>query len=230
MLPGESHKIARSSALRAAVLGANDGIVSTASILTGVAAASSDHHNVLLAGIAGVVAGAMSMATGEYVSVSSQSDTERAALNEEQIEIDENFSAEVHELAAIYVHRGLAPDLARQVAHALMQHDALGAHARDELGITEFSTARPLQAALFSAGSFMAGAIVPLLAALAVPGSGGITYIVITALLSLALLGALAAQAGGAPVLRSVIRVSFWSSMAMAASGLTGSLFGQIAG
>ncbi|MDT0178514.1 VIT family protein [Enterobacter sp. BRE11] len=221
----ESHKISRSSALRAAVMGANDGIVSTASILTGVVAGGGSHDSVLLAGIAGVVAGAMSMATGEYVSVSSQADTERAALAEEQRELDQNFTGEMHELAAIYVHRGLNPDLARQVAMALMKHDALNAHARDELGITEFSTARPLTAALFSAGSFMAGALLPLSSVILLTEPVGIMRIVMTAMLSLVLLGALSAKAGGAPVFRSVIRVSFWSSLAMAASGLTGSLF-----
>lgn len=221
----ESHKISRSSVLRAAVMGANDGIVSTASILTGVAAGGGSHNSILLAGITGVVAGAMSMATGEYVSVSSQADTERAALAEEQRELDQNFTGEMHELAAIYVHRGLNPDLARQVAVALMKHDALNAHARDELGITEFSTARPLMAALFSAGSFMVGAFLPLSSVMLISGPVSIMRIVITAMLSLVLLGALSAKAGGAPVFRSVIRVSFWSSLAMAASGLTGSLF-----
>ena len=171
------------------------------------------------------MAGAMSMATGEYVSVSSQADTERAALAEEQRELDQNFTGEMHELTAIYVHRGLNPALARQVAVALMKHDALNAHARDELGITEFSTARPLMAALFSAGSFMAGALLPLSSVILISGPVSIMRIVITAMLSLVLLGALSAKAGGAPVFRSVIRVSFWSSLAMAASGLTGSLF-----
>ncbi|HAU5566457.1 TPA: VIT family protein [Serratia fonticola] len=230
MLHGESHKIARSGWLRAAVLGANDGIVSTASLLTGVAAASTSHQGVMLAGLAGVIAGAMSMATGEYVSVSSLADTEMAALAEEQAELDDNFLAETHELASIYINRGLSSELAHKVALALMQHDALDAHARDELGITEISTARPLQAALLSAGSFAAGAVIPLMAAISVPGKNGIGFIVISALLSLTLLGALAARTGGAPVLRSVCRVSFWSSLAMIASGLTGTLFGHIVG
>ncbi len=227
MLHGESHKIARSGWLRAAVLGANDGIVSTASLLTGVAAASSSAENILLAGVAGVVAGAMSMATGEYVSVSSQADTERAAIAEEQAELDDNFVGETHELASIYRQRGLSAELAHDVAVALMQHDALDAHTRDELGISEHSSARPLQAALFSAGSFAAGAFIPLLAAVA---GSGITGIVLSTLLALIVLGIVSARAGGAPVFRSVVRVSFWSSLAMAASGLTGTLFGHFVG
>ncbi|ORM81776.1 hypothetical protein HA42_09850 [Pantoea deleyi] len=224
---GESHKISRSGWLRAAVLGANDGIVSTASLLTGVAAANSSPHSILLAGVAGVVAGAMSMATGEYVSVSSQADTERAAIAEEQAELEENYQAETHELASIYVHRGLSRELAHEVATALMKHDALDAHTRDELGISDTSSARPLQAALFSAGSFTLGAVIPFAAALLLQGIAGI---VIAALLALIILGAVAARAGGAPVLRSVIRVSFWSSLAMALSGVTGALFGHFAG
>lgn len=227
MIHGESHKISRSGWLRAAVLGANDGIVSTASLLTGVAAANSSSHSILLAGVAGVVAGAMSMATGEYVSVSSQADTERAAIAEEQAELEENYQAETHELASIYVHRGLSRELAHEVATALMKHDALDAHTRDELGISDTSTARPLQAALFSAGSFTLGAVIPFAAALLLQGIAGI---VIAALLALIILGAVAARAGGAPVLRSVVRVSFWSSLAMALSGVTGALFGHFAG
>lgn len=227
MIHGESHKISRSGWLRAAVLGANDGIVSTASLLTGVAAANSSPHSILLAGVAGVVAGAMSMATGEYVSVSSQADTERAAIAEEQAELEENYQAETHELASIYVHRGLSRELAHEVATALMKHDALDAHTRDELGISDTSSARPLQAALFSAGSFTLGAVIPFAAALLFQGIAGI---VIAALLALIILGAVAARAGGAPVLRSVIRVSFWSSLAMALSGVTGALFGHFAG
>ncbi|MFB6327334.1 VIT family protein [Pantoea deleyi] len=227
MIHGESHKISRSGWLRAAVLGANDGIVSTASLLTGVAAANSSPHSILLAGVAGVVAGAMSMATGEYVSVSSQADTERAAIAEEQAELEENYQAETHELASIYVHRGLSRELAHEVATALMKHDALDAHTRDELGISDTSSARPLQAALFSAGSFTLGAVIPFAAALLLQGIAGI---VIAALLALIILGAVAARAGGAPVLRSVIRVSFWSSLAMALSGVTGALFGHFAG
>jgi len=227
LIHGESHKISRSGWLRAAVLGANDGIVSTASLLTGVAAANSSPHSILLAGVAGVVAGAMSMATGEYVSVSSQADTERAAIAEEQAELEENYQAETHELASIYVHRGLSRELAHEVATALMKHDALDAHTRDELGISDTSSARPLQAALFSAGSFTLGAVIPFAAALLLQGIAGI---VIAALLALIILGAVAARAGGAPVLRSVIRVSFWSSLAMALSGVTGALFGHFAG
>lgn len=227
MIHGESHKISRSGWLRAAVLGANDGIVSTASLLTGVAAANSSFHSLLLAGVAGVVAGAMSMATGEYVSVSSQADTERAAIAEEQAELESNYQAETHELAAIYTHRGLNKELAHEVATALMKHDALDAHTRDELGISDISSARPLQAALFSAGSFTVGALIPLIVALTYSGIAGI---VISALLALMILGAVAARAGGAPVIRSVIRVSFWSSLAMALSGVTGALFGHFAG
>jgi VIT1/CCC1 family predicted Fe2+/Mn2+ transporter len=227
LIHGESHKISRSGWLRAAVLGANDGIVSTASLLTGVAAANSSFHSLLLAGVAGVVAGAMSMATGEYVSVSSQADTERAAIAEEQAELESNYQAETHELAAIYIHRGLDKALAHEVATALMKHDALDAHTRDELGISDISSARPLQAALFSAGSFTVGALIPLIVALTYSGIAGI---VIAALLALMILGAVAARAGGAPVIRSVIRVSFWSSLAMALSGVTGALFGHFAG
>ncbi|ELP23072.1 hypothetical protein F385_3920 [Pantoea agglomerans 299R] len=209
------------------MLGANDGIVSTASLLTGVAAANSAFHSLLLAGVAGVVAGAMSMATGEYVSVSSQADTERAAIAEEQAELESNYQAETLELAAIYTHRGLNKELAHEVATALMKHDALDAHTRDELGISDISSARPLQAALFSAGSFTVGALIPLIVALTYSGIAGI---VISALLALMILGAVAARAGGAPVIRSVIRVSFWSSLAMALSGVTGALFGHFAG
>lgn len=227
MTPGETHKISRSGWLRAAVLGANDGIVSTASLLTGVAAADSSTHSILLAGVAGLVAGAMSMATGEYVSVSSQSDTERAAIAEEQLELENDYLAETHELAAIYVQRGLSKALAHEVASALMKHDALDAHTRDELGISDISSARPLQAALFSAGSFTVGALIPLMVALT---HSGIASIVIAALLALVLLGTVAAIAGGAPVVRSIIRVSFWSSLAMGLSGLTGALFGHYAG
>lgn len=227
MIHGETHKISRSGGLRAAVLGANDGIVSTASLLTGVAAANSSFHTILLAGVAGVVAGSMSMATGEYVSVSSQADTERAAIAEEQRELESNYQAETHELAAIYVHRGLSRELAYDVATALMKHDALDAHTRDELGISDTSSARPLQAALFSAGSFTVGALIPLIVALTWSGIAGI---VISALLALMILGAVAARTGGAPVIRSVIRVSFWSSMAMALCGITGVLFGHFAG
>ncbi|MDZ7280323.1 VIT family protein [Pantoea eucrina] len=227
MTPGETHKISRSGGLRAAVLGANDGIVSTASLLTGVAAANSSTHSILLAGVAGLVAGAMSMATGEYVSVSSQSDTERAAIAEEQAELENDYLAETHELAAIYVHRGLSKELAHEVASALMQHDALDAHTRDELGISDTSSARPLQAALFSAGSFTVGALIPLIVALT---TSGIASIVIAALLALVLLGTVAAITGGAPVMRSIIRVSFWSSLAMGLSGITGALFGHYAG
>ncbi|MGV0087524.1 VIT1/CCC1 transporter family protein (plasmid) [Rahnella aceris] len=227
MTHGETHKIARSGWLRAAVLGANDGIVSTASLLTGVAAANSSYQTILLAGVAGVVAGAMSMATGEYVSVSSQADTERAAIAEEKAELESNYHAETSELAAIYVKRGLSKPLAHDVATALMKHDALDAHTREELGISDNSSAQPLQAALFSACSFTVGSVIPLVTALTL---SGIASIVTAALLSLIILGAVAANTGGAPVLRSVIRVSFWSSLAMALSGITGAVFGHFTG
>lgn len=227
MVSGESHKISRSGRLRAAVMGANDGIVSTASLLTGVVAAGSSPQSILLAGVAGLVAGSMSMATGEYVSVSSQVDTERVAIAEEQAELEGDYQAEKHELAAIYVHRGLSKELALEVASALMKHDALDAHIRDELGISDTLSARPLQAALFSAGSFTAGALIPLIVAMTY---SGIAVIVLAALLALVFLGALAAIVCGAPVMRSIIRISFWSSLAMGLSGITGVMFGHFAG
>ncbi len=226
----ERHSIEKIGWLRAAVLGANDGIVSTASLLLGVASANVTHQSILLTGIAGLVAGAMSMATGEYVSVSSQSDTEKAALAEEQAELDADFQGEFRELTAIYVHRGLDAALAKQVAEKLMSHDALAAHAREELGISEITTARPLQAALTSAASFSTGAILPLLVAAIVPAQWAITAIALSALISLAILGGIAANAGGAPIGPGIIRITFWSALAMGVSSGVGALFGSMAG
>ncbi len=226
----ERHSIEKIGWLRAAVLGANDGIVSTASLLLGVASASVTHQNMLLTGIAGLVAGAMSMAAGEYVSVSSQSDTEKAALAEEQAELDSDFQGEHRELTSIYVHRGLDVALAKQVAEKLMSHDALGAHARDELGISEITTARPLQAALASAMSFSVGAILPLLVAVIVTTQWAIPAIALSALVSLAILGGIAAKAGGAPIRPGIIRITFWSALAMAVSSGVGAVFGVITG
>ncbi|CFR07112.1 VIT family [Yersinia frederiksenii] len=224
----ERHSIEKIGWLRAAVLGANDGIVSTASLLLGVASANATHQSLLLTGIAGLVAGAMSMATGEYVSVSSQSDTEKAALAEEQAELNSDFQGEYRELTSIYVHRGLDLALARQVAEKLMSHDALGAHARDELGISEITTARPLQAAWASAMSFSAGAILPLLVAFIVSADWAISAISLSALTSLAVLGGIAAKAGGAPIWPSIIRITFWSALAMGVSSGVGMLFGSV--
>lgn len=216
--------------LRAAVLGANDGIVSTASLLLGVAAASASHSALMIAGVAGWVAGAMSMATGEYVSVSSQADTEKAALAEEQAELLEDYPGEFRELTSIYVHRGLDPALARQVAEKLMAHDALEAHARDELGISSATRARPLQAALASALSFSLGALLPLLVALWVPVAWTRPALVASALISLGVLGGIAAKTGGAPILPGVARILIWSALAMAVSSGVGLLFGVTAG
>ncbi|MEX3170838.1 MULTISPECIES: VIT family protein [Serratia] len=226
----ERHSIEKIGWLRAAVLGANDGIVSTASLLLGVASANVTHQSILLTGIAGLVAGAMSMATGEYVSVSSQADTEKAALAEEQAELDADFQGEFRELTSIYVHRGLDAALAKQVAAKLMSHDALAAHAREELGISEITTARPLQAALTSAASFSTGAILPLLVAAIVPAQSAIAAIALSALISLAILGGIAARAGGAPILPGIIRITFWSALAMGVSSGVGALFGSMVG
>ncbi|KFK94649.1 MULTISPECIES: VIT family protein [unclassified Serratia (in: enterobacteria)] len=226
----ERHSIEKIGWLRAAVLGANDGIVSTASLLLGVASANATHSSILLTGIAGLVAGAMSMATGEYVSVSSQADTEKAALAEEQAELHADYHGEHRELTSIYVHRGLDLALAKQVAEKLMQHDALGAHARDELGISEITTARPLQAALASATSFAAGAVLPLCVALIAATQWAIPAIAFSALLSLAILGGIAAKAGGAPIGPGVVRITFWSALAMGVSSGVGALFGLVAG
>ncbi|WP_199635928.1 VIT family protein [Serratia sp. PAMC26656] len=226
----ERHSIENIGWLRAAVLGANDGIVSTASLLLGVAAANAAHGGILLAGIAGLVAGAMSMATGEYVSVSSQADTEKAALAEEQSELLSDYPGEHRELTSIYVHRGLDLALAKQVAEKLMTHDALGAHARDELGISAITTARPLQAALASALSFSVGALLPLLVAVLAPVTWTIPAIVVSALVSLGILGGVAAKAGGAPIRPGIVRILFWSALAMAVSSGVGLLFGSALG
>ena len=222
----EHHFTHRTGWLRAAVLGANDGIVSTASLILGVAAAESSRGSVLVAGMAGMVAGAMSMAAGEYVSVSSQSDTERADLNRERAELAAPGNAEHAELAAIYAARGLDAELANQVATQLMAKDALGAHARDELGISDTLSARPVQAALASAATFAVGAAMPLLLVLVVPRSALIWTVSGSSLFFLALLGSLAARAGGSPVWRSVARVTFWGALAMALTAGVGALFG----
>jgi vacuolar iron transporter family protein len=225
----ERHRAARIGWLRAAVLGANDGIVSTASLLVGVAAAESTHTAVLTAGIAGVVAGAMSMAAGEYVSVHSQADTEKADLERERRELESDDAGERRELTGIYIGRGLSPELARQVADALMAHDALGAHARDELGITSLSRARPLQAAAASASSFAIGALLPLLVAALTPLESVLVTVPIAALAFLAVLGSIAARAGGARMLVAAVRVTFWGALAMAVTAGIGTLFGTVA-
>jgi VIT1/CCC1 family predicted Fe2+/Mn2+ transporter len=212
--------------LRAAVLGANDGIVSTASLVLGVAAAGATHSNVMIAGIAGLVAGAMSMAAGEYVSVRSQADSEQAALNLERKELAADNLGEHRELTAIYVGRGVDPALAKQVAEQLMAHDALGAHARDELGISEAFRARPIQAAFTSAASFAVGAAMPLLAVGLVPGSSLISFVSGTSLVFLAILGGLAARVGGASVALGAMRVTFWGALAMALTAGVGKIFG----
>lgn len=224
----ESHLVSRIGWLRAAVLGANDGIVSTASLIVGVAAAATAPGEVLIAGVAGLVAGAMSMAAGEYVSVSSQSDTEHADLARERKELSENVEFEHDELAELYVNRGVEPDLARKVAEQLMAKDALAAHARDELGISEITTARPIQAALTSAATFSVGAAMPLLAVLLSPTSLLIPLVSISSLLFLALLGAIGARAGGADVVRATARVTFWGALAMALTAGIGKLFGTV--
>jgi VIT1/CCC1 family predicted Fe2+/Mn2+ transporter len=207
-------------------LGANDGIVSTASLLIGVSAADATHSNVIVAGVAGLVAGAMSMAAGEYVSVQSQADTEEADLALEHRELLSDPSGEHKELAALYVGRGLDPSLAKQVASQLMAHDAIGAHARDELGITENLSAHPIQAALASAGSFAVGAAMPLLTATIIPEDSLIPVVSGTSLVFLAVLGGLAALAGGAPVMTGAMRVTFWSALAMGLTAGVGALFG----
>ena len=225
----ERHRTDRIGWLRAAVLGANDGIVSTASLLVGVAAAGAGSSTIFMTGVAGLVAGAMSMAAGEYVSVHSQADTEKADLSRERGELAADSHAEQRELKAIYVARGLAPDLAQQVAEQLMAHDALGAHARDELGISQAFSARPVQAAMASAGSFAVGAALPVAVAALASGSSLIGWVSGASFLFLALLGAVAAQAGGAAVLAGAWRVAFWGALAMAATAGVGSLFGAVA-
>ncbi len=222
----EHHKAHRVGWLRAAVLGANDGIVSIASLVIGVAAADATQQSILLAGVAGLVAGAMSMAAGEFVSVSSQADTEKADLELEQRMLDHDFELEQRELAEIYEGRGLEPDLAKEVARQLMEHDALGAHARDEIGISEVASAQPFQAAWSSAASFTVGAALPLGVAWALPGPAQIPSVAMGSLLFLALLGGLAARAGGAPLLPGAVRVTFWGALAMTLTAFVGSLFG----
>ena len=224
----ESHLVDRIGWLRAAVLGGNDGIVSTASLIVGVASAAAKPSDVLIAGVAGLVAGAMSMAAGEYVSVSSQSDTEHADLARERKELGENVAFEREELAQIYVKRGVDHDLARRVADQLMAKDALGAHARDELGISEISTARPVQAALTSAATFAIGAAMPLFMVLVSPADKLVPIVSVASLGFLALLGAVGAKAGGADVVRATSRVTFWGALAMALTAGIGALFGTV--
>jgi len=225
----ERHRSAQVGWLRAAVLGANDGILSTSSLVLGVAAAHATHGNIMVAGVAGLVAGAMSMAAGEYVSVHSQADTEKADLKLERAELKSDDAGEHRELAAIYVARGLDAQLAKQVAAQLMAHDALGAHARDELGISPVFTARPIQAALASAASFAVGAGLPLAVTAMAPDAGLIPFVAGTSLLFLAVLGGLAARAGGAGVAPGAIRVTFWGALAMALTAGVGALFGTAA-
>ena len=225
----ERHRISSIGWLRAAVLGANDGIVSTASLILGVAAANAAHGSIMVAGIAGLVAGAMSMAAGEYVSVCSQADSEKAALDLERRELETDSAGEHRELTAIYISRGLDPALARQVAEQLMAHDALGAHARDELGITATLSARPVQAALASAASFAVGAAMPLLAAALMPGPGLIPLVSATSLMFLAVLGGVAAKVGGASPVLGAVRVTFWGALAMALTAAVGILFDVVA-
>jgi vacuolar iron transporter family protein len=221
----EAHRMEHLGWLRAAVLGANDGIISTSSLLVGVAAAHASHSNMLLTGFAGLVAGSMSMATGEYVSVASQADTEKASITQERAELAGDPESELRELTAIYVQRGLENDLAREVAVQLMARDALGTHARDELGISEATQARPLQAAFASASSFATGAAMPLAITALTPGDLLIAVLVIATLVGLAGLGALAAKTGGAPALPAAIRVTCWSAVAMASTVAIGSAF-----
>ena len=225
MLHSEGHRTNRIGWLRAAVLGANDGIVSTASLIVGVAAAEATRGNVLIAGVAGLVAGAMSMAAGEYVSVSSQSDAENADLALERKELAAAPEAELAELASFYISRGLDKDLAHQVAVQLSAHDALGAHARDELGISDLTTARPIQAALASAASFAVGAMLPLVATILTPVKAIPWSVSILSLVFLASLGGLSASIGGAPVGRAAFRITFWGALAMAATAAIGALF-----
>lgn len=227
-LHAESHLVSRIGWLRAAVLGANDGIVSTASLIVGVASAAAAQNDILIAGVAGLVAGAMSMAAGEYVSVSSQSDTERADLARERKELKANSKFELEELAAIYVERGLDADLAKKVAQQLMAKDALGAHARDELGISAITTARPIQAALTSAATFSVGAAFPLLMVVLSPAAWLVPAVSVASLAFLALLGAIGAKAGGANVLRATVRVTFWGALALALTAGIGAIFGTV--
>ncbi|MDY7579135.1 VIT family protein [Herbaspirillum sp. RTI4] len=224
----EKHSIEKINWLRASVLGANDGIVSTSCLVLGVASAHATHASILLTGVAGLVAGAMSMATGEYVSVHSQVDIEQAALAEEQAELDQDYHGEQRELTAIYMRRGLDFELAGEVAVKLMEHDALAAHARDELGINHLNMARPLQAAVVSAGSFSCGAILPLAVVVISPEAHLLWLVSVAALVFLAMLGALAARMGSAKMLPGAIRVTFWSALAMAVTAGVGALFGTL--
>lgn len=224
----ERHRTQRIGWLRAAVLGANDGILSTASLVVGVAASQAEHSTVLVAGIAGLVAGALSMAAGEYVSVSSQADTERADIERERAELATDVVSERDELTSIYVDRGLEPALAREVALQLMAKDPLKAHARDELGISDIVSAHPIQAAVTSAITFAAGASLPLLTVLITPFAYTVPVVSVTSLLFLALLGSLAARTGGAPVLRGAARVTFWGALAMGITAGVGALFGTV--
>jgi len=224
----ENHRNDRIAWLRAAVLGANDGIISTACLMLGIAAANAGRSELLVAGVAALVAGAMSMAAGEYVSVSSQSDTEQADLERERAELRDQPLAEHHELASIYVGRGLTPELAKQVAQQLMSHDALSAHARDELGIQDITAARPIQAALTSALTFSAGAALPLITAAIAPPHLLTVLLACTSLFFLVSLGILAAMAGGAPLLRAALRVGFWGALAMGITAGIGQIFGTI--
>ena len=224
----ERHRTQHIGWLRAAVLGANDGIVSTASLIVGVAAASASHPGILMTGVAGLVAGAMSMAAGEYVSVHSQADTEKADLSRERLELDADRPSELRELTAIYMARGVERALAQQVAHQLMEHDDLGAHARDELGISDVVSARPIQAALSSAASFAVGAVLPLAVTALAPQQALIPYVSATSLVFLALLGVIAAKVGGAGMLIGAWRVTFWGALAMVITAGVGKIFGAV--
>jgi vacuolar iron transporter family protein len=226
-LHAESHLINRVGWLRAAVLGANDGIISTASLMVGVATAANSSNEVLVTGVAGLVAGSMSMAAGEYVSVSSQADTELADLERERQELATDRDAELLELATIYIGRGVEPALAHQVAEQLMAKDALGAHARDELGISEAISANPIQAALTSAATFAAGAALPVLAALIAPRAALVPSVFGASLIVLALLGAIGAKVGGAEILKPTVRVAFWGAFAMAITAAIGAVIGK---
>lgn len=224
----EHHRVHRVGWLRAAVLGANDGIVSTASLIIGVASASASQESIILAGVAGLVAGSMSMAAGEYVSVSSQADTEQADLDIEKKSLERNYDLEIDELADIYQERGLEQELARKVARQLMDHDALAAHARDEIGISHKVSAQPFQAAWSSAAAFTIGALLPLVAAWLVPGPRQIPIVAVSSLFFLASLGGLAARAGGASIVTGAVRVTFWGALAMLITAGAGRLFGAV--
>lgn len=226
MRHSERHRSHHTNWLRAAVLGANDGIISTASLIIGVAAANTSHETILLTGVAGLIAGAMSMAAGEYVSVSSQSDIETADLSQERIELATDHENELQELTNIYIDRGLSSDLARQVAVQLTEHDALEAHARDELGITNMMSARPLQAALTSGTAFTIGAFFPLLVTFFSPIESAIITVSVASLISLATLGSLAAKVGGASIYTGMVRVTLWGALAMGVTAMIGNLFG----